>query len=118
MDLNQYFPQAAVPYPGNVTTGDVSNVLSARYSRTIGSMMSNQLAAAMSFVSLPGKMGNPKAVDRYDMSYYNCNSAAERAAGACPYSIGNNFDYLGMYKNGGDLSVPAVAGKMARAIPI
>jgi len=117
VDLNQFFPSGAVPYPGNVTTGDVSNVLSARYSRTIGSMMSNQLSAAMSFVSLPGKMGNPKAVDRYDMSYYNCNSAAERAAGACPYSIGNNFDYLGMYKNGGDLSVPAVAGFNGEGYP-
>jgi len=106
--LNQYFPTGAVPYPGNVTTGDVSNVLSANYSRSIGATMNNQFTAAMSFVSLPGKMGSPQAVDRYDMSYYNCNNQAERASGGCPYTLGNNFNYLGMYKNGGDLSIPAV----------
>ena len=115
--LNQYFPQAAVPYPGNITTGDISSVLSARYSRTIGSMMSNQLAAAMSFVSLPGKMGTPQAVDRYDMSYYNCSDVTERAAGTCPYTIGNNFNYLGMYKNSGDLSIPAIGGNNGNGYP-
>lgn len=115
--LNQSFPSGAMPYPGNVTTGDISNVLSAHYSRTFGSAIDNEFAAAMSFVSLPGKMGDPQAVDRYDMSYYNCNDAAERASGACPYNIGNNFDYLGMYKNGGDLSVPAVGGNNGNGYP-
>lgn len=107
--LNQSFPTGAVPYPGDVTTGDVSNVLSAHYSHYFGSAVDNEFAAAVSYVSLPGKMGNPKAVDRYDMAYYNCNDPAERASGTCPYSIGDNFDYLGMYKNSGDLSIPATA---------
>ncbi|MGB0064761.1 MAG: carboxypeptidase-like regulatory domain-containing protein, partial [Terracidiphilus sp.] len=108
--LNQSFPSGAMPYPGGITTGDISNVLSAHYNRTFGSSVNNEFAVAMSFVSLPGKMGNPQAVDRYDMSLYNCNIVSERNTGTCPYSIGNNFDYLGMYKNGGDLSVPAVGG--------
>jgi hypothetical protein len=115
--LNQYFPSGAMPYPGDITTGDVSNVLSAHYARTIGATMTNEFAAAMSFVSLPGKMGNPQAVDRYDMSYYNCGNAAERATGGCPYSAGNNFNYLGMYKNGGDLSVPAIGGYNGAGYP-
>jgi len=115
--LNQSFPQAAVPYPGGITTGDISSVLSARYSHTLGSAMSNDFAAAMSFVSLPGKMGNPRGVDRYDLSYYNCSDVSERAAGTCPYSIGNNFDYLGMYKNTGDLSIPAVTGNNGTGYP-
>jgi hypothetical protein len=108
--LNQSFPSGSMPYPGGVTTGDVSNVLSGHYSRTFGSSIDNELSVAMSFVSLPGKMGNPQAVDRYDMSYYNCNNPSLRNAGACPYTVGNNFNYLGMYKNSGDLSVPAVGG--------
>ena len=32
-----YFPTGGVPYPGDITTGDVSNVLSARYTRFFGS---------------------------------------------------------------------------------
>ena len=108
--LNQSFPSGAIPYPGNITTGDVSNVLSAHYARTIGATMTNEFHAAISFVSLPGKMGNPQGVDRYDMSYYNCGNAAERVTGGCPYVAGNNFNYLGMYKNGGDLSIPGISG--------
>ncbi len=115
--LNQSFPTGAVPYPGDVTTGDISNILSAQYSRTFGSAVDNQFAASMSFVSLPGKMGNPQAVDRYDMAYYNCNNATERASGTCPYTIGNNFDYLGMYKNSGDLSVPATTNYSGLGYP-
>jgi hypothetical protein len=115
--LNQSFPSGAIPYPGDITTGDISNVLSARYTRAIGAAMTNAFSASMSLVALPGKMGNPKAVDRYDMSYYNCNDAAERASGGCPYSIGNNFNYLGMYKNGGDLSVPGVTGINGNGYP-
>jgi hypothetical protein len=94
--LNQSFPSGAVPYPGNITTGDISNVLSARYDRFFGSSVTNDFIAAMSFVSLPGKMGNPVAVDRFDMNNYNGGKG--------------NFSYLGMYKNGGDLSVPAING--------
>jgi Carboxypeptidase regulatory-like domain len=115
--LNQSFPSGAIPYPGGITTGDISNVLSAHWTRILGATMTNEFAAAMSFVSLPGKMGNPKGVDRYDMSYYNCGSATERAAGSCPYTAGNNFNYLGMYKNGGDLSIPAVTGNNGAGYP-
>ena len=46
----------------------------------------------MSFVSLPGKMGNPKAVDRFDI----------------PGNGGLGFNYLGMYKNNNDFAVPAI----------
>ena len=56
-----YFPTGGVPYPGGITTGDVSNVLAARYTRLFGSSVTNEFSAAMSFVSLPGKMGNPAA---------------------------------------------------------
>jgi hypothetical protein len=87
-----YFPTGSVPYPGAITTGDVSNVLSARYTRFFGSNVTNELSAAMSFVSLPGKMGNPTGVDRFDI----------------PGNGGLGFDYLGMYKNNDDYSVPAI----------
>jgi hypothetical protein len=39
-------------------------------------------------------MGTPGAVNRFDMNSYNGGNG--------------NFDYLGMYKNGGDYSVPAL----------
>lgn len=86
--LNGSFPSGAIPYPGNVTTGDISNVLSARYNRFFGSSVSNELIAALSYVSLPGKMGDPAAVQRFKVG----------------------FDYLGMYKNGGDISIPGISG--------
>jgi hypothetical protein len=90
-----YFPAGGVPYPGNVTTGDISNVLSANYSRMIGSSVTNEFDAAMSFVSLPGKMGTPLAASRFNMNTYNGGNG--------------NMGFTGMYKNGGDDSVPAVA---------
>jgi hypothetical protein len=90
------FPTGSIPYPGAVTTGDESNVLSAHYTRIFGSAVTNEFDAAMSFVSLPGKMGNPLAAQRFDMNNYNGGKG--------------NFDYLGMYKNGGDYSVPAING--------
>ncbi len=89
-----YFPQASIPYPGNVTTGDVSNILAARYTRLFGSNVTNEFDAAMSFVSLPGKMGTPLAASRFNMNAYNGGMG--------------NFNYLGMYKNVGDYSVPAI----------
>ncbi len=98
-----YFPSGAVPYPGNVTTGDVSNILSARYTRIFGSNVTNEFAAAMSFVSLPGKMGNPLAAQRFNMNAYNGGNG--------------NFDYLGMYKNGGDYSVPGIASGGSNGYP-
>ena len=43
-------------------------------------------------MSLPGKMGAPLAASRFNMSSTNSG----------------NFSYLGMYKNSGDYSVPAI----------
>ena len=88
------FPSASIPYPGNVTTGDISNILSARYSRTLGASATNELSVAMSLVSQPGRMGDPQAVSRFNMNSYNGGKG--------------NFTYLGMYKNGGDYSVPGI----------
>jgi len=97
------FPTSSMPYPGNVTTGDVSNVLSGRYMRFFGSSVTNEFDAAMSFVSLPGKMGTPLAVQRFNMNAYNGGHG--------------NFDYLGMYKNTGDYSVPAIANGAGNGYP-
>lgn len=91
-----YFPTSSIPYPGAVTTGDVSNILSANYTRFFGATITNEFDAAMSFVSLPGKMGNPLAASRFNMNFSNGGNG--------------NFSYLGMYKNGGDYSVPALTG--------
>jgi hypothetical protein len=88
------FPAGSMPYPGDVTTGDISNILAARYTRNFGASVTNEFDAAMSFVSLPGRMGNPLAAQRFNMNAYNRGNG--------------NFDYLGMYKNGGDYSVPAL----------
>jgi hypothetical protein len=93
VNLN-YIPTAAVLYPGSVASGDLSNSLFANYIRTFGATVTNEASAAMSFVSSPGNMGTPAAVDRFDMNNYNGGKG--------------NYDYLGMYKNGGDYSVPAL----------
>jgi len=114
--LNQSFPQAAVPYPGDITTGDISSILSPA-TRT-PSLCYEQRFCRRPVLREPARQdGQPSGVDRYDMSYYNCSDVSERAAGTCPYSIGNNFDYLGMYKNTGDLSIPRSAAITASAIP-
>jgi hypothetical protein len=97
------FPAASMPYPGNVTTGDISTILAVRYARTITSSLTNEFDAAMSFVSLPGKMGSPLAASRFNMNSYNGGNG--------------NFNYLGMYKNGGDYSVPAVANGAGNGYP-
>ena len=97
------FPTSSMPYPGDVTTGDISNVLSAHYTRIMGSAFTNEFIAAMSFVSLPGKMGNPLAAQRFNMNSYNGGKG--------------NFDYLGMYKNGGDYSVPAIGNGAGNGYP-
>jgi hypothetical protein len=84
----------AMLYPGNVTNGDISNALYATYIRNFRTNLTNELTAAMSYVTSPGNMGTPAAVDRFDMNSYNGGNGP--------------FDYLGMYKNGGDDSVPAL----------
>jgi Carboxypeptidase regulatory-like domain len=101
VDVNNQFPTGSVPYPGDITTGDISNILSARYSHFFGANVTNQFIAAMSFVSWPGKMGNPAAVDRFDI----------------PGNGGLGFDYLGEYKNNGDYSVPALGGGGSNGYP-
>jgi hypothetical protein len=89
-----YFPAASIPYPGKITTGDVSNILSASLATTIRANLTNEFDLAMSFVSLPGKMGDPQAASRFNMNASNGGNG--------------NFNYLGMYKNGGDYSIPAM----------
>jgi len=98
-----YFPTASMPYPGDVTTGDISSILAARYIRTLSPSITNEFDAAMSFVSLPGKMGKPLAASRFNMNSYNGGNG--------------NFNYLGMYKNGGDLSVPGMANGAGNGYP-
>ncbi len=101
------FPTGAVPYPGDITSGDVSNVLSARYTRFFGTSVTNELEAAMSFVSLPGKMGDPLAVYRFGIG--GSNSAINNG--------GVGFNYVGMYKNNDDYSVPAIASGGGNGYP-
>ncbi len=101
VDVNNQFPTGSVPYPGAITEGDISNVLSARYSHFFGASVTNQFIAAMSFVSWPGKMGDPTAVDRFDIAGNG----------------GNGFNYLGMYKNNDDYSVPALGGGGSNGYP-
>lgn len=112
-----YIPIYAVEYPGGVTTGDISNIVSAHYVRTFGSSMTNEVSGAMSFISDPGDMGNPLAVDRFDMNKYNCNDAAKRAAGTCTNPQSDTFSYLGEYKNAGDYSVPALSDYSSLGYP-
>jgi hypothetical protein len=98
-----YFPTASIPYPGKVTTGDVSNIVSASLATTIRANLTNEFSLAMSFVSQPGKMGDPLAASRFNMNSTNGGLG--------------NFNYLGMYKNGGDYSVPALNGGGSNGYP-
>ena len=98
-----YVPTASILYPGSVTTGDISNIVHAQYTRTIGASVTNEAGAAMSFVSSPGNMGTPAAVDRFEMNSYNGGNG--------------NMGFLGMYKNGGDDSIPALADYSSLGYP-
>jgi len=100
-------PNYSVEYPGQVTAGDLSNVFSGHFTRTFGASVTNEASASMSFISDPGNMGNPAAVNRFDIGDYNCANPASRAAGTC--GGGQGFNYLGEYKNNGDYSVPALS---------
>ena len=104
-----YIPNDSTLYPGGVTTGDISNILSATYTRVLTSNLTNELNGAFSLISDPANMGNPAAVDRFDMNKYNCTNPAQRASGTCTNPVSDNFNYLGEYKNAGDYSVPALA---------
>jgi hypothetical protein len=103
-----YVPVYSAEYPGGVTSGDISNIVSVNYTRVIGTSVTNEFNAAMSLISDPGNMGNPAAVDRFDMYKYNCEVPSERAAGTCNNPTTDTFNYLGDYKNAGDYSVPAL----------
>jgi hypothetical protein len=112
-----YAPVYSVEYPGGVTSGDISNILSAHYVRTFGTSMTNELTAAMSFISLPGNMNDPQQVDRFYMNKYNCTDPAKRAAGTCNNPASDNFSYLGEYKNAGDYSVPGLSDYSSLGYP-
>src|SRR6185312_5036724 len=103
-----YTPSFSVLYPGQVTTGDISNVVGVTYTRVFGSSVTNEITAAMSLISDPANMGNPAAVSRFSMNAYNCTDPTMRANGSCGSSGNGNFNYLGEYKNAGDYSVPAL----------
>jgi len=112
-----YVPNNAALYPGDVTTGDISNIVSVTYTRVFSPTVTNELNAAMSFISDPANMGNPAAVDRFSMNAYNCNDPSLRVAGKCGSSGNGNFNYLGEYKNAGDYSVPALNGNGGLGYP-
>ncbi len=103
-----YAPSDAMEYPGQVTAGDISNILSIHYTKTIGSSLTNEASGAISFISDPGNMNDPSAVDRFDMNDYNCTDPSKRSAGTCGSTGFGNFNYFGQYKNAGDYSVPAL----------
>jgi hypothetical protein len=104
-----YAPSWAMEYPGDVTSGDISNIFSLHYTRIIGSAITNEATASMSFISNPGNMGNPKAASRFFMNNYNCSNTALRASASCGNSGNDIFSYLGEYKSNGDYSVPALS---------
>jgi Carboxypeptidase regulatory-like domain/TonB-dependent Receptor Plug Domain len=103
-----YAPFWSMEYPGNVTSGDLSNVFSLHYTRIFGASVTNNASASMSFISNPGNMGNPQAASRFYMNNYNCANPAQRAAASCGNPGSDNFSYLGEYKSNGDYSVPAL----------
>ncbi len=109
-------PSAAVLYPADVTNGDISNVMFANYVHNFSPHLTNELNLAMSLVSSPGNMGNPQAVDRFDMNSYNCNDPTQRASGTCTNGNGN-YNYFGIYKNSGDYSIPALPGNGQNGYP-
>ncbi len=104
-----YIPNDAMLYPGDITAGDISNVFSLHYTRIFGTSVSNEAGASISFISDPGNMGNPNAVSRFYMNEYNCTDPAKRATASCGNPAGDNFNFLGEYKNNGDYSVPALS---------
>ena len=78
-----FVPNASALYPGGITTGDISNIVSVTYTHVFGASVTNEFNAAMSLISDPGNMGNPAAVDRFSINGYNCSDPTMRAAGTC-----------------------------------
>jgi hypothetical protein len=110
-------PNNAALYPGGVTTGDISNIGQVTYTRVVSATVTNELNAAIAFITDPADMGDPAAVDRFSMNGYNCNDPSLRATGSCGSSGNGNFNYLGEYKNAGDYSVPALNGSGGLGYP-
>ncbi len=104
-----WLPTSSMLYPADVTTGDISNSFSVDYTRIFSPTLTNEFITAMTFVSQPGNMGNPAAVNRFDIGRFNCTDPAARANGTCGNQGFGNFNYLGQFKNAGDYSVPALA---------
>jgi Carboxypeptidase regulatory-like domain/TonB-dependent Receptor Plug Domain len=104
-----YAPSNSVLFPGGVTQGDISNIISATYTHVFSSSLVNEFNAAVSLISDPASEGNPAAVGRFTINGYNCNDPAKRAAGTCGSEGNGNFNYLGEFKNAGDYSVPALS---------
>ncbi len=103
-----YAPDYASLYPGQVTQGDISNIVSATYTHVFSPTVTNEFNAAFALISDPGNLGDPAAVSRFSMNDYNCSDPVARAAGTCGTAGHGNFNYLGEYKNAGDYSVPAL----------
>jgi hypothetical protein len=103
-----YVPQSAVLFPGQVTSGDISNIFSFSFTHVFSASVANEFNAAFSLISDPGNEGNPAAVGRFTINNYNCNDPSLRATGGCGSSGNGNFNYLGEFKNAGDYSVPAL----------
>jgi hypothetical protein len=103
-----YAPQASVLFPGQVTTGDISNIFSFSYTHVFGASVTNEFDGGFSLISDPGNEGNPAAVGRFSINGYNCNDPSLRATGGCGSAGNGNFNYLGEFKNAGDYSVPAL----------
>ena len=102
-------PQSSVLFPGQVTSGDISNIFSFTYTRVFGSSITNEFDGGFSLISDPGNEGNPAAVGRFTLNNFNCNDPVARQAGNCGSAGNGNFNYLGEFKNAGDYSVPALA---------
>jgi hypothetical protein len=103
-----YAPPASVLFPGQVSSGDISNIISLTYTRVFSSSVVNELTGALSLISDPATESNPAAVGRFTLNSYNCADPTARAAGTCGTAGKGNFSYLGEYKNAGDYSVPAL----------
>jgi hypothetical protein len=104
-----YAPQNSTLFPGDVTSGDISNIISFTYTHVFKGNLTNEFNAGYSLISQPGNEGKPAAVGRFSINGYNCTDPALRASGGCGTSGNGNFNYLGEFKNAGDYSVPALA---------
>ncbi len=101
-------PANSMLYPGQVTSGDLSNRWSLNYTRVFGPTMTNEVSTSLAYISQPGNMDNPEAVSRFYMNGYNCMDPVKRANGSCGTDGNGNYYLLGQFKNAGDYSIPAL----------